>query len=114
MKVAKEIPNLPTLAKLGSSTLELIASLPEEQKQEVLAKEIANSYSGTNIVWKNFTRKFMIVAKELPNFQTFGNLGNEALYLIATLPKEQKQEEIPNSPTLANIKETTLEFIGSP
>ncbi|MCO7151875.1 hypothetical protein NH459_09205 [Vagococcus lutrae] len=50
MKVAKEIPNLPTLAKLGSSTLELIASLPEEQKQEVLAKEIANSYSGTNIV----------------------------------------------------------------
>ncbi|MCO7151874.1 hypothetical protein P7H33_09300 [Vagococcus lutrae] len=56
----------------------------------------------------------MIVAKELPNFQTFGNLGNEALYLIATLPKEQKQEEIPNSPTLANIKETTLEFIGSP
>lgn len=38
MKVAKEIPNLPTLAKLGSSTLELIASLPEEQKQEELAK----------------------------------------------------------------------------
>lgn len=50
----------------------------------------------------------MKVAKELPNFQTFGNLGNEALYLIATLPEEQKQEglakEIPNSPTLANIE----------
>lgn len=34
----------------------------------------------------------MRVAKELPNFQTFGNLGNEALYLIATLSEEQNKK----------------------
>lgn len=38
MKVAKEIPNSPTLANLGSTALHLIAKLPEEQKQEELQK----------------------------------------------------------------------------
>ncbi len=38
MKVAKEIPNSPTLANLGSTALHLIATLPEEQKQEELQK----------------------------------------------------------------------------
>lgn len=30
----------------------------------------------------------MKVAKQLENFQTLGNLSNEALYLVATLPEE--------------------------
>lgn len=38
MKVANEIPNSPTLANLGSTALHLIATLPEEQKQEQLSK----------------------------------------------------------------------------
>lgn len=43
MKVANEIPNSPTLANLGSTALHLIATLPEEQKQEQLSKaELGN------------------------------------------------------------------------
>lgn len=38
--------------------------------------------------------QFMKVAKELPNSATSQNLGLNALYLIATLPEEEKQEQI--------------------
>ena len=40
--------------------------------------------------------RFMKVATELPNVGTFAQLGNKALYLIATLPEEErtKQHEI--------------------
>ncbi|EPT83009.1 hypothetical protein SAG0087_07900 [Streptococcus agalactiae LMG 15091] len=36
----------------------------------------------------------MKIAHELPNFPTLGNIGTEALYLIATLQDEQKQEQL--------------------
>ena len=35
----------------------------------------------------------MKVAHELPNYETFNNLGLSALYLIATLPEDEKQPE---------------------
>ncbi|MGY3767070.1 DUF3102 domain-containing protein [Vagococcus vulneris] len=38
--------------------------------------------------------RFMKVANEIPNVDTFTHLGNKALYLIATLPEEQKQEQL--------------------
>ena len=38
--------------------------------------------------------RMMKVAKELPNFETLRNLGTTALYLIATLPKEEKQAQL--------------------
>ena len=34
---------------------------------------------------KNFVSKAITIANELSNFQTLGNIGTEALYLIATL-----------------------------
>ena len=37
--------------------------------------------------------RFMKVAKELPNVDTFAHLGNKALYLIATLPEEERTKE---------------------
>lgn len=37
--------------------------------------------------------RFMKVAKELPNVDTFAHLGTKALYLIATLPKEERTKE---------------------
>lgn len=37
--------------------------------------------------------RFMKVAKELPNVDTFAHLGNKALYLIATLPEEERSKE---------------------
>ncbi|MCJ0597860.1 DUF3102 domain-containing protein, partial [Enterococcus cecorum] len=42
---------------------------------------------------KNFVSKSMTIAKKLPNFQTLGNLSNEAIYLIATLPEEEREKE---------------------
>ena len=36
----------------------------------------------------------MKIANELPNFETLRNLGTTALYLIATLPKEEKQIQL--------------------
>lgn len=38
--------------------------------------------------------RFMTVAKEIPNVDTWQQIGNRALYLIATLPEEQKQEQL--------------------
>lgn len=37
--------------------------------------------------------RFMKVANELPNVGTFAHLGNKALYLIATLPEEEREKE---------------------
>lgn len=39
---------------------------------------------------KHFVSKSMTIAKQLVNFQTLGNLSNEALYLVATLPEEER------------------------
>ncbi|CCW40522.1 hypothetical protein MSA_16660 [Streptococcus agalactiae ILRI005] len=36
----------------------------------------------------------MKIAHELPNFETLRNLGTSALYLIATLPDDKKQEQL--------------------
>ena len=36
--------------------------------------------------------RFMKVAKELPNVDSFAHLGNKALYLIATLPEEERTQ----------------------
>ena len=52
----------------------------------------------------------MKVAKELPNYSTLSNLGSTALYLIATLPEEEKQEQIQriedgDTPTVRELKE---------
>lgn len=59
---------------------------------------------------KNFVSKSMKVAKELPNFPTLGNLGTTALYLIATLPEEEKQEQLEKieqgeSPTVRELED---------
>ena len=54
--------------------------------------------------------QFMKVAKELPNSVTSQNLGINALYLIATLPEEKKQEQIQriedgDTPTVRELQE---------
>lgn len=54
--------------------------------------------------------QFMKVAKELPNSVTSQNLGINALYLIATLPEGEKQEQIEKieqgeTPTVRELQE---------
>ena len=38
MRIVKELPNLPTLAKIGSTALDLIATLPDDAKEEQLER----------------------------------------------------------------------------
>ena len=54
--------------------------------------------------------RMMRVAKELPNSSTLSNLGSTALYLNATLPDDEKQEQIEKieqgeSPTVRELQE---------
>lgn len=55
-------------------------------------------------------RKFMTIAKQLSNRSTLNDLGSSALYLIATLPEEEKQEQIEkieqgDTPTVRELQE---------
>lgn len=55
-------------------------------------------------------RKFMTIAKQLSNRSTLNDLGASALYLIATLPEEEKQEQIEkieqgDTPTVRELQE---------
>ena len=59
--------------------------------------------------------QFMKVAKELPNSVTSQNLGVNALYLIATLPAEEKQTQINrieqgDNPTVRELQDLKLKF----
>lgn len=55
-------------------------------------------------------KRMMKVAHELPNSATLHHLGSSALYLIATLPEEEKQEQIEkieqgDTPTVRELQE---------
>lgn len=55
-------------------------------------------------------QRFMKIAKEVQNTTTLSHLGATALYLIATLPEEEKQEQIEkieqgDSPTVRELQE---------
>lgn len=55
-------------------------------------------------------RKFMTIAKQLSNRSTLNDLGASALYLIATLPDSEKQEQIEkieqgDTPTVRELQE---------
>ena len=59
---------------------------------------------------KDFAYKSMKIAKELPNVETLRHLGTTALHLIATLPEEEKQEQIQriedgDTPTVRELQE---------
>lgn len=60
---------------------------------------------------KNEAQKYIRIVNELnPNYETFNNLGLSALYLIATLPDEAKQEQIEriengDNPTVRELQE---------
>lgn len=59
---------------------------------------------------RTLAHRMMKVAKELPNVATWQHLGNRALYLLATLPEEEKQEQIEKieqgeTPTVKELEE---------
>ena len=59
---------------------------------------------------KDFAYKSMKIAKELPNVETLRHLGTTALHLIATLPEEEREEQIQriedgDNPTVRELQE---------
>lgn len=59
---------------------------------------------------KDFAYKSMKIAKELPNVETLRHLGTTALHLIATLPEEEREEQIQriedgDTPTVRELQE---------
>lgn len=61
-------------------------------------------------IYQREANRMMKVASELPNSTTLSNLGSTALYLIATLPDEAKQEQIErieegDNPTVRELQE---------
>jgi chromosome segregation ATPase len=61
-------------------------------------------------IYQREANRMMKVASELPNSTTLSNLGTSALYLIATLPDDQKQEQLNrieegDNPTVRELQE---------
>lgn len=59
---------------------------------------------------RTLAHRMMKVAKELPNVATLQHLGDTALYLLATLPEEEKREQIEkieqgDTPTVRELQE---------
>lgn len=59
---------------------------------------------------KDFVYKSIKIVEELPNVETLRHLGTTALHLIATLPDDQKQEQIErieggDNPTVRELQE---------
>lgn len=60
-------------------------------------------------------QRMMKVASELPNATTWSHLGSRALYLIATLPEEEKEEQIKRiedgeTPTVRELQEVKMKL----
>lgn len=93
----------------GQSIWEIGRRLNHVKENDLAHGKFMEWYQGLGLD-KDFVSKSMKIANELPNFETFRNLGTTALHLIATLPEEEKQEQIEkieqgDSPTVRELKE---------
>ena len=93
----------------GQSIWEIGRRLNHVKENDLAHGEFMDWYLGLGID-KDFASKSMKIAKELPNFESFRNLGTTALHLIATLPEEEKQEQIQriedgDTPTVRELQE---------
>ncbi|MFS9197132.1 DUF3102 domain-containing protein [Streptococcus parasanguinis] len=93
----------------GQSIWEIGRRLNHVKENDLAHGKFMEWLNKINLNWSEANR-MMKVAKELPNYSTLSNLGSTALYLIATLPKEEKQEQIQriedgDTPTVRELKE---------
>lgn len=93
----------------GQSIWEIGRRLNHVKENDLAHGQFMEWYQGLGLD-KDFASKSMKVAKELPNFETLRNLGTTALYLIATLSEEEKQEQIEkieqgDTPTVRELQE---------
>ena len=79
-------------------------------KENDLARGQFLEWLKTMDIERTLAHRMMKVAKELPNVATWQHLGNRALYLLATLPDESRQEQIEKieqgeTPTVRELQE---------
>lgn len=95
--------------RIGKSVWEIGTRLKYVKEHDLTHGQFMSWYQGLGFN-KNFVSKAIAVADNLSNFPTLGNIGTEALYLIATLPEEKKQEQIQriedgDTPTVRELQE---------
>ena len=93
----------------GESIWEIGRRLNHVKENDLAHGQFMEWYRGLGLD-KDFVSKSMKIANELPNFETLRNLGTTALHLIATLPEEEKQEQIEkieqgDTPTVRELQE---------
>ena len=77
----------------GQSIWEIGRRLNHVKENDLTHGEFGGWLDKIGIHYREANR-MMTVAKQLPNVTTLSDLGSSALYLIATLPEEEKQEQI--------------------
>ena len=77
----------------GQSIWEIGRRLKHVKENNLTHGEFGKWVEGLGIA-KTEASRFIKIADEIPNLGTYTNLGMKALYLIATLPEEEKQEQI--------------------
>ena len=77
----------------GQSIWEIGRRLNHVKENDLAHGEFGKWLGKIGIHYREANR-MMTVAKQLPNVTTLSDLGSSALYLLATLPEEEKQEQI--------------------
>lgn len=81
----------------GQSIFEIGRRLNWVKEHDLAHGEFGNWLKSINMSW-DAANKFMKIQRELPSSATSRNLGTEALYLIATMPADErnKEQQLPN------------------
>lgn len=95
--------------RIGKSVWEIGIRLKHVKEHDLAHGQFMEWYQGLGFN-KNFVSKAITVADNLSNFPTLGNIGTEVLYLIATLPDEEKQTQLDriengDNPTVRELQE---------
>ena len=93
----------------GQSIWEIGRRLKHVKEHDLVHGEFME-WVGKQGIAQREANRMMKVATELPNWTTSSNLGTEVLYLIATLPYEEKEEQLQkieqgDSPTVKELRE---------
>lgn len=98
----------------GQSIWEIGRRLNHVKEHDLTHGQFMAWLKKVDLSWSEANR-MMKVAKELPNYPTLSNLGSTALYLIATLPAEEKQAQLNrieqgDNPTVRELQDLKLKF----
>lgn len=97
-------------AKIGESLWEIGRRLKHVKENNLAHGQFLDWVESVGIA-RNEAQKYIKIVDELsPNYETFNNLGLSALYLIATLPDDQKSEQLEriergDNPTVRELQE---------